>query len=83
MQDTEAQIQLTSDDLIEVIQAINPEAAEFLRNPSILQAGDDSWTPSMYLSSVLSNAFDWSDSPQGEMYWRDIYNKLSEIERQL
>jgi hypothetical protein len=34
-------------------------------------------------SSILSNAFIWADTPQGQSYWRKMFHKYAEIESEI
>lgn len=63
----------THEELIQQVEAIDPEAAEYLRT----EARElESFTE----CAVLNGVFIWDDSPQGHDYWNDLYTQVYAIE---
>jgi hypothetical protein len=59
--------------LIEVVKSVNEEAGNFLDNISLAQwvkcGGNRS-------AESLDALFTWADTPQGNIYWKEIHYKL-------
>jgi hypothetical protein len=59
--------------LIEVVKSVNEEAGNFLENISLYQWVQWSGNRS---AKTLNNLFVWSATPQGDIYWRKLHEKL-------
>jgi hypothetical protein len=55
-------------------------AIEYLSNPKTKFLSKDEWIDWEYASVTIGNMFTWIETPQGELFWSVIQNKLADME---
>lgn len=70
-----------SQDLIEFLKTFNEEAVVNFEH--IVKKGSSAFEHVVEdtLSDVLLGSFTWKDSPQGVLYWNNLYQSILEMEQ--
>jgi hypothetical protein len=63
--------------LIEELKKIGePVAAEYLEKEVLPKYPEDKFSDYEEVSDILSDRIIWSEAPQGNAFWKNIYNQL-------